>query len=84
MKNFENDKVEQVTDTIKKVEKSCGKIKGNMLLCTSLGMLAVAAGLKCLGHRHSALLVAQSGASLFLFGAYTKLVRRKTPKPTLQ
>jgi len=83
MENFENDNEGQDTLKTKKVGRVCGKVSSNLLLCTSLGMLVVATGLKCLGHRHSALLVAQCGASLLLFGAYNKILPHKRPKPNL-
>lgn len=80
METLEND----IKDHTSKVKDSIGnaleKKSGSVLLCTSIGILAVAVGLKCLGHRQSALLLAQSGASLLLFGAYKKMFAPKTTK----
>ncbi|MEJ5056099.1 hypothetical protein [Sphingobacterium sp. MYb382] len=82
MENLENDKKCQATELDKKIKKVVRTNSGNVLLCTSIGILALAAGLRYMGHRNSTVLLGQCAGSLFLFGIYRKLVTPKIQNPT--
>ncbi len=59
----------------KEIEKKTAQIPSKFYLCTALTIMAGAVALKCMGHRHTALLVGQWASPFLLFGIYNKIVK---------
>ena len=59
----------------KAIEKQTAKLPSDVFLWAALGAMAVSAGLKIAGNRHSALFVGQWAAPFLLLGVYNKLVK---------
>ena len=59
----------------KTIEKQTAKIPSDVFLFAALGAMAVSAGLKIAGQKHSALFVGQWAAPFLLFGIYNKIVK---------
>lgn len=59
----------------KEVEKMTAQIPSKVFLCAALGVLAGAAALRCMGKKHTALLVGQWASPFLLFGVYDKIVK---------
>lgn len=59
----------------KTIEKQTAKIPSDVFLWAALGSMAVSAGLKIAGQRHSALFVGQWAAPFLLLGVYNKIVK---------
>lgn len=68
-KNFKEGEV------TKEIESLTAQIPSNVFLCAALTVLAGAAVLKCLGKKHTALLVGQWASPFLLFGIYDKIVK---------
>lgn len=59
----------------KEIESMTAQIPSKVFLCAALAVLAGATALKCLGKKHSALLVGQWASPFLLFGVYDKIVK---------
>lgn len=59
----------------KAIEKQTAKIPSEIFLWSALGSMAISAGLKIAGRKHTALFVGQWAAPFLLLGIYNKLVK---------
>ena len=59
----------------KAIEQQTAKVPSDVFLWAALGSMAVSAGLKIAGQRHTALFVGQWAAPFLLLGIYNKLVK---------
>lgn len=59
----------------KAIEEQTAKIPSDVFLWGALGAIAVSAGLKIAGKKHTALFVGQWAAPFLLLGIYNKLVK---------
>ena len=59
----------------KAIEKQTAKVPSDVFLWAALGSMAISAGLKVAGQRHTALFVGQWAAPFLLLGVYNKLVK---------
>ena len=57
------------------IEEQTAKLPSDTFLWAALGSMAVSAGLKIAGRKHSALFVGQWAAPFLLLGIYNKLVK---------
>lgn len=73
MELLNNDKSEG--QVAKAIEEKTANIPSDAFLWAALGSMAVSAGLKIAGHKHSALFVGQWAAPFLLLGIYNKLVK---------
>lgn len=60
----------------RKIEEQTAKIPSDVFLWAALGSMAVSAGLKIAGRKHTALFVGQWAAPFLLLGVYNKLVKQ--------
>jgi hypothetical protein len=61
----------------KAIEKQSAKLPSDVFLWSAIASMAVSAGLKIAGQRHSALFVGQWAAPFLLLGVYNKLVKQE-------
>lgn len=59
----------------KAIEQQTAKVPSDVFLWAALGSMAVSAGLKIAGQRHTALFVGQWAAPFLLLGLYNKIVK---------
>ena len=59
----------------KTIENQTAKLPSDVFLWAALGSMAVSAGLKVAGKKHSALFVGQWAAPFLLLGIYNKIVK---------
>ena len=59
----------------KAIEEQTAKLPSDTFLWAALGSMAVSAGLKIAGNKHTALFVGQWAAPFLLLGIYNKLVK---------
>ncbi|GAB2618465.1 hypothetical protein [Belliella aquatica] len=59
----------------KAIESQTAKIPSQVFLWSALGSMAISAGLKIAGRKHTALFVGQWAAPFLLLGIYNKLVK---------
>ena len=60
-----------------KIEDQTAKIPSDFFLWSALGAMAVSAGLKIAGRKHTALFVGQWAAPFLLLGVYNKMVKQQ-------
>lgn len=70
---LQNDKKEG--PVAKAIEEQTAKLPSDLFLWTAVGAMAVSAGLKIAGQKHTALFVGQWAAPMLLLGVYNKLVK---------
>jgi hypothetical protein len=58
------------------IEEQTAKVPSDFFLWSALGAMAVSAGFKIAGRKHSALFVGQWAAPFLLLGIYNKLVKQ--------
>ncbi len=78
MENVENNKKTEhfeEGEMTKEIESKTAQIPSKFFLCVALSAMAGAAVLKCMGHKHTALLVGQWVSPFLLFGVYNKIVK---------
>lgn len=65
----------QEGEMTKEIESMTAQIPSKVFLCAALTVLAGATVLKCLGKKHSAILLGQWASPFLLFGVYDKIVK---------
>jgi len=78
MENIENTrKTENFKEgeMTKEIESKTAQIPSKFFLCAAISAMAGAVALKCMGHKHTALLVGQWASPFLLFGVYNKIVK---------